>query len=74
MKDTDLALRNLESSWDDIQRFLDSTTAPQDKDIIITDVRWVTTNIWLSAQKENSLIEFDVKVSKEWSMDEEVFK
>lgn len=74
MKDTDLALRNLESSWDDIQRFMDSTTAPQDKDIIITDVRWVTTNIWLSAQKENSLIELDVKVSKEWSTDEEVFK
>ena len=74
MKDTDLALRNLESSWDAIQRFLDSTTAPQDKDIILTDVRWVTTNIWLSAQKENSLIELDVKVSREWSMDEEVFK
>lgn len=75
MKDTDLVLRNLESGWDDIQRFMESTTTPQDKDIIITDVRWVTINTWLSAQeKENSLLESDVKVSSKCSMDEDVFK
>lgn len=38
MKDTDLAFGTLESSWDDIQRFMEDISTPQDKEISIRDV------------------------------------